>query len=175
MRLPVLARLGAFSLLTIGLAGCSSTVQDAFGLSKRSPDEFQVVRRAPLVVPPDYRLRPPGAGTGTTAPAANSTSQDAYTALTGQPAQPDTAMSPAEQTLVSQMPQRSIPDIRQTVNNEGDQVATLDRGSYLFLFTWQRADDQAQGTVLDPLAESQRLRQNGIVTTRRLQSTPLQP
>lgn len=173
MRLPVLARLGAFSLLTIGLAGCGSTVQDAFGLSKRSPDEFQVVRRAPLVVPPDYRLRPPGAGT--TAPAAQSTSQDAYAALTGQPAPVDASMSPAEQALLGQMPQRSIPDIRQTVNEEGDQVATLDRGSYLFLFSWQRADDQAQGTVLDPIAESQRLRQNGIVSTRRVQSTPLQP
>lgn len=30
-----------------------------------SPDEFRVVKKAPLVVPPDYSLRPPEAGSGT--------------------------------------------------------------------------------------------------------------
>lgn len=29
-----------------------------------SPDEFRVVKKAPLVVPPDYNLRPPEAGSG---------------------------------------------------------------------------------------------------------------
>jgi hypothetical protein len=173
MRLGVLARFGAFVAVAVGLGGCHSTVQDAFGMSKRSPDEFQVVRRAPLVVPPDYRLRPPGANSP--APAAASTSQDAYAALTGQPAPVDASISPAEQSLIAQMPQRSIPDIRQTVNNEGDQVATLDRGAFLFLFSWQRSEDQVAGTTLDPIAESQRLRQNGIVSTQRLQSVPLTP
>lgn len=173
MRLSVVARLGAFAAATLALAGCGTTVQDAFGLSKRSPDEFQVVRRAPLVVPPDYRLRPPGSNSP--APAAASTSQEAYAALTGQNQPLDPSMSPAEQTLLTQMPQSSIPDIRSTVNNEGDQVATLDRGSYLFLFGWQRSTDQQEGTKLDPIEESQRLRQNGIVTTQRMQSTPLTP
>ena len=43
------------------LAGCSGTVQEKLGLGKRAPDEFQVVRRAPLILPPDYSLRPPAA------------------------------------------------------------------------------------------------------------------
>lgn len=30
-----------------------------------SPDEFRVVKKAPLVVPPEYSLRPPEAGSGT--------------------------------------------------------------------------------------------------------------
>ncbi|MEM9572023.1 MAG: DUF3035 domain-containing protein [Pseudomonadota bacterium] len=30
-----------------------------------SPDEFRVVKKAPLVVPPEYSLRPPEAGAGT--------------------------------------------------------------------------------------------------------------
>ena len=29
------------------------------------PDEFRVVKKAPLVIPPDYSLRPPEAGSGT--------------------------------------------------------------------------------------------------------------
>src|ERR1700730_8080711 len=43
------------------LAGCQSTRQ-ALGLVKVVPDEFRVVSKAPLVVPPDYSLRPPSPG-----------------------------------------------------------------------------------------------------------------
>ncbi|MDI7774917.1 DUF3035 domain-containing protein [Asticcacaulis sp. EMRT-3] len=45
----------------IGLTGCSST-KNALGLNKVVPDEFLVVTKAPLVVPPDYALRPPNPG-----------------------------------------------------------------------------------------------------------------
>jgi hypothetical protein len=44
-----------------GLAGCEST-QQALGMTKVTPDEFRVVTKAPLVVPPDYALRPPAPG-----------------------------------------------------------------------------------------------------------------
>ena len=41
------ALVGAF-----GLTGCTSTRQ-ALGMTKVTPDEFRVVSKAPLVVPPD--------------------------------------------------------------------------------------------------------------------------
>src|SRR5215472_6535778 len=44
-----------------GLAGCHSTAQ-AFGMAKVTPDEFRVVTKAPLTLPPDYALRPPAPG-----------------------------------------------------------------------------------------------------------------
>src|ERR1700751_3298900 len=44
-----------------GLAGCSSASK-ALGMNKVTPDEFRVVTKAPLVVPPDYALRPPAPG-----------------------------------------------------------------------------------------------------------------
>ena len=40
------------------LAGCG-----AFGPKQKSLDEFAVARNAPLVIPPDYSLTPPVAGT----------------------------------------------------------------------------------------------------------------
>jgi hypothetical protein len=72
------------------LGGCAQgTVQDALGMSKRAPDEFAVVRRAPLIVPPDYDLRPPDPG----APRPNigTTSDQARVALTGNQSEPSTA------------------------------------------------------------------------------------
>ncbi len=44
-----------------GLAGCAATGR-ALGVTKVTPDEFRVVTKAPLTVPPDYSLRPPAPG-----------------------------------------------------------------------------------------------------------------
>ena len=54
------AILGA-GLAAATLAGCG-TVSDAFSTAKLAPDEFRVVTKAPLVVPPEYALRPPAPG-----------------------------------------------------------------------------------------------------------------
>jgi hypothetical protein len=40
------------------LSGCASLG------GTNSPDEFRVVKKAPLVIPPDYSLRPPAPGSG---------------------------------------------------------------------------------------------------------------
>jgi hypothetical protein len=51
----------------LALAGCGS-LRDLAGLQKKSPDEFAVTTKAPLVIPPDFSLRPPMPG----APPSNS-------------------------------------------------------------------------------------------------------
>lgn len=43
-------------------SGCGDARQ-AFGLTRSAPDEFQVYKRQPLSMPPDYTLRPPAPGT----------------------------------------------------------------------------------------------------------------
>jgi hypothetical protein len=60
-------RLIAVLMCGVALAGCGSLRQMA-GLQKKSPDEFAVTTKAPLVIPPDFSLRPPMPG----APPANS-------------------------------------------------------------------------------------------------------
>ena len=49
------------AVLGMGLAGCQTTAK-ALGMTKVVPDEFRVVTKAPLTVPPDYSLRPPAPG-----------------------------------------------------------------------------------------------------------------
>jgi hypothetical protein len=49
------------TVLGMGLAGCQTTAK-ALGMTKVVPDEFRVVTKAPLTVPPDYSLRPPTPG-----------------------------------------------------------------------------------------------------------------
>ena len=49
----------------VSLAGCQgSSVRDVVGLDKTTPDEFRVVSRPPLSVPPQFNLRPPGDTSG---------------------------------------------------------------------------------------------------------------
>lgn len=51
-----IALIASSALALTLVAGCA-------GLSRsNSPDEFRVVKKAPLVIPPDYSLRPPEAG-----------------------------------------------------------------------------------------------------------------
>lgn len=42
-------------------SGCS-TIARAAGATKTTPNEFNITTKAPLVVPPEYNLRPPQAG-----------------------------------------------------------------------------------------------------------------
>jgi hypothetical protein len=45
----------------VSLMSCDS-IRDAAGLNKSPPDEFAVVTKAPLIIPPDYNLHPPKPG-----------------------------------------------------------------------------------------------------------------
>ena len=60
-------RVIAVLMCGVALAGCSG-LRNLAGLQKKSPDEFAVTTKAPLVIPPDFNLRPPMPG----APPANS-------------------------------------------------------------------------------------------------------
>lgn len=52
------ARLAVVLLTVVALGGCAK-LSRSLGIGKGAPDEFLVVTKAPLVVPPDYNLRPP--------------------------------------------------------------------------------------------------------------------
>ena len=64
----------------LALGGCTSL----FGGRNSAPDEFAVVRNAPLIIPPDYTLTPPVAGTAAVSP--SEAQSQAIEALFGGPA-----------------------------------------------------------------------------------------
>lgn len=73
-------RLAFLSVAAITLGGCA-----VFGpRGTNTPDEFAVARNAPLVIPPDYSLTPPAAGTVTNTP--QDVQSQAIEALFGGPA-----------------------------------------------------------------------------------------
>ncbi|MEZ5946839.1 MAG: DUF3035 domain-containing protein [Hyphomonas sp.] len=50
------------SILALGAACVATTACSTGRTTTRTPDEFRVVTKAPLTVPPDYSLRPPASG-----------------------------------------------------------------------------------------------------------------
>ncbi|MBL6951527.1 MAG: DUF3035 domain-containing protein [Alphaproteobacteria bacterium] len=53
--------LAVAAVLALGLSACD-TLKEQAGLTKKAPDEFTVITKAPLVMPPDFSLRPPRPG-----------------------------------------------------------------------------------------------------------------
>ena len=66
-RLGVILSLRAAMLggVAVALIGCQS-IREAAGVTKSPPDEFAVVTKAPLVIPPDFNLKPPKPGAAPT-------------------------------------------------------------------------------------------------------------
>lgn len=165
LRNSTLARCSVVTLatvgLTIGLSGCSDSVKRTFGLGKSAPDEFRVVEQAPLELPPDFNLRPPAPG----APRPQDTDvrRQAEQILLGPDAtrtSDDTIQrSPGEHAFLNMAgATEADPGIRQVINRESAVLAADDTGFVTRLMFWQRPDPS--GSALDPVAESERLREN---------------
>lgn len=161
-------RLLVVGSLMLGLAACGG-FRDQLGLTKQSPDEFRVVSRAPLTVPPDFSLRPPEPGAPR--PQEGTPAQQAERAVfrnsAGQPTVvTQTAInpnrSPGEQSLLSAAgAQNAEPNIRLLVDRETNQInAESERFVDLLVF-WN--DQVPAGTIVDPQAELRRLQENAAL------------
>lgn len=172
---PIFVVAGAFLLTSCG--GGDNTVGDALGINRRTPDEFSVVQRAPLVMPPNYSLRPPEPGA--IRPQEGTTSQQARAILTGNDLDTSTVAATGGQSalLASAGASQADPDIRNTLLSEEEQLAGLDPNRFWIILDWQRtqyAKNTAAGTPVDARAEANRLAQSGIsVRSTRVASRPI--
>jgi Protein of unknown function (DUF3035) len=152
------------------LSACSGgSLQSALGLGKRAPDEFAVVSRAPLIVPPDFELRPPRPGearpmVGTTADQARATllgeapvDSARRPAVAGQ--QPVLTVSTGEQALLSEAGADDVnPDVRRQIAEENQALASVEQEMFTRLLKWR--EPVALGAVVDAPAEAERLLAN---------------
>ncbi len=166
---PVL--LAAMAIALPALAGGCSSVKEQLGLTKQSPDEFRVVSRAPLSMPPDYNLRPPTPGAPR--PQEGTTRDQAQAAVFGYPGaglQPDqippigegeaeSAQSSGESALLQSAGAGGVdPNIRQLVDSETAEDEADSKTLADTLVFWR--DPEPYGDVVDPAAEQKRLQEN---------------
>jgi hypothetical protein len=152
--------------ITAVLAGGCSSLRSAVGLDKDAPDEFSVVQRAPLSMPPDFGLRAPEPG----APRPNDTSPtDRARQIVidrdsggGAPVQAVSGLSPSENALLKRAgASNADPNIRREVNSETATLVANDTSWVDNLMFWKDKKDNAP--VVDAEKEAQRIRENAAL------------
>lgn len=145
-----------------GLGGCQSASR-AMGMAKVTPDEFRVVTKAPLVVPPEYALRPPAPGEPR--PQELQPESAARAALAGQAA--SAQRSDGERLLVARTgADRADPLIRYVVDDEFGDLAHKDKTFADRVMFWRKdaptpaptAEGAAPPVLVDAAAEEARLK-----------------
>ena len=166
------ARVLVASLIWSGLAaaalttaGCAAAGR-ALGVEKVTPDEFRVVSKAPLVVPPDYALRPPAPGKPR--PQELAPESQARLALLGRA---EAANRSTGESLLAEKAGASKADplIRYVVDDEFGDVAHKDRGFADRVMFWKKAppastvnkdaaDAATTAAPIDPAVEAARVK-----------------
>ena len=150
-------------ILPILLIGCSSA-RDIVGIGKQSPDEFEVVTRAPLSLPPDYGLRVPIPNISRTQEKSVRDSADDLISSRGSSSRQKLsrrnrlgATSPAEDAILGRAQARSSDDsIRAKINSDNKTISGADKKLIDKIRFWQGAEKS--GAILDPEKESKRIK-----------------
>lgn len=143
----------------VTLSGCQN-VKEQLGVGRNSPDEFTVVKRAPLTLPPEYNLRPPAEGT---VPPASETSEQAKAVLMGAP-EKTAAVGAGEELLLQKMGTATAdPAIRMTINRENGYIALQNQSVADKLIFWKDAPPESElvpSPVVNAEGEAARLKKN---------------
>jgi hypothetical protein len=155
----------SFVVIATGLsmAACAKT-KEQFDFSKKPPDEFAVIKRAPLEMPPDFQVRAPRPGAPR--PLELATDQLAREAILGEDARKTLAkqsgVSEGEAVLLQKTgAANASPAIRAQVDKETaeiieDETPGIDT---LKKMVGQNPAEPAPELV-DPVAEANRIKQN---------------
>ena len=151
-------RIFALAGVALSLIGCE-TVREAAGVVKEPPDEFAVLTKSPLVIPPDFNLRPPKPGASPTNQ--SSPTESAQAALfaedpaTAAAAMPGSFSAEERIVLASTRGANADHSIRKQIASDAKAMeATNDSFTDRLLFGSPGSD---KGTALDADAETQRL------------------
>lgn len=149
--------LSAAALAT--LSACSQA-KETLGLTRSAPDEFAVVKRAPLEMPPDYTLRAPRPGASR--PQEQNPADTAKQAVFGETADTGSGFTKSEAAFLDQAGAfQSQPGIREVVDQETAAMAPKQQTvAKRILNIGKDKKQEPATTVVDPAAEAERLRRN---------------
>lgn len=154
---PLLALIAIF-----GLSACT-VAEEQFDFSKKSPDEFAVVTRAPLEMPPNYTLRPPRPGVQR--PQEETSLNQAKKAIFGMNDAPKEVkkepMTAGESILLQKTgAATATPNIRDIIDQETAQITKEATPTINRILGKVGKKIDAPTTLVDPIKESERIIQN---------------
>ena len=162
-----LSAAGSMVVLALAVGGCEA-LRSAAGLTKKVPDEFRVVSRAPLSMPSHYGLKAPNPGiarpqeTKVPGMAKQIVLDSGKTGAKKKPAVILPGGDPGEIALLTKAGvDKADPKIRQLVNSESAVLADTRKGLVEKLIFWR--DPAPSGKVVDARKEARRLRENAAL------------
>ena len=154
--------LAGFLITTALSVGACEKTKEQFDVSKKAPDEFAITKRAPLEMPPDYTLRPPQPGAPR--PQEQSADEQAKAALIGEEAAARAqaeGLTPGESILLQKSGATNTNTaIRAKIDKETAEMAEEEMPGIDQLKKMVGKDVSPPATVVDPKAETERLKQN---------------
>lgn len=152
--------LTSFFALSFMLTACGTDVQEELGLKRKPPDEFAVVKRAPLAMPPDYSLRPPRPGAPR--PQEQTTSEQAkQTVFRSEQQNKTLTRTDGESVLLHHAGSSAAdPNIRAKVDSETAKLHDRNKPVAEKLLGIGGDRDKPSATVVDAEAEAERLKKN---------------
>lgn len=157
-----------FLCLVPFLGGCDRA-REELGLARRTPDEFSVLKRAPLEIPGDLDVLP-SPQPGLRRPQDTSAVVEAKAAIIGEKAAYDdggaSAPSASETVLLEKAgATNAAPEIRATVDREAVENARDNRSTVKKLLNIGKKDEEGPATVVDAPAEMKRIQTKSSAET----------
>lgn len=144
-------------LISLLALGACSNAKEQLGMTRKPPDEFAVVKRAPLSMPPDYSLTPPRPGAPR--PQEQATSEQAKETLFGSTG--GTAPAGSDYVLLGKAGAgKANPAIRAQVDAETKEISKENISIPRRLFGIGGDPNQAPVSVVDAKKENERLQNN---------------
>ena len=171
MKRRKILRLGSAAAVALALGSCGQLegIKKQLGMTKQSPDEFRVISRAPLTLPPEFTLRPPQPGMprpqeGTATDRARKAvfrADEPKIKSFDQTATADGRSLGELSLLKSAGTDRADPKIRTLVDFETQQINAESDGFVERLIFWR--DKKKSGVIVDASEEARRLRENAAL------------
>ncbi|MDC0073750.1 DUF3035 domain-containing protein [Alphaproteobacteria bacterium] len=147
--------------LLIGLSACGGSL-GLTGMTSKAPDEFAVIKKEPLIIPPDFSLRPPD--TGFSPPNSSSPSKLAKSAIFDKKNNTNnleiaTSSSRGEIELIKLAEKgKSNPEIRKILREDYKMLSSL-RGGLVERIISQVGGQNSLSEVVKPEVETKRLQE----------------
>lgn len=153
-----------YLVLALGLlpfvSGCSQ-VKQQLGIGRNSPDEFAVVKRAPLSLPPEYNLLPPDPDKPHTEVISDRRPEQAAEAVFGIDDMQTKEKLPPETALLEKAgAYYANPEIRNILDREAGYITFYneEKGLTERILFWKK--DGEAPSLVDAKAEAERLKNN---------------
>ena len=157
----ICASVVVFALFMLVVGGCGGP-GNTIGFGRTPPDEFAVVRKPPLTLPPDYSLRPPEPGAlGLQEEPISVQAQKEVFGTVNDPK--IDSNSAGEYALLREADALNVnPDMKKLIDEEFTIYAQESESFFEELLFWQDKNE-LEDEIINPSLESQRLRENSAL------------